>query len=116
MNLSKFLNLLNFLCSLYNRQLLILNAWGDENGSVVKNLSANAGDVSSISASGDLLEKEMETHSSILAWESHGQRSLAGYSPKSHKESDVPEGCSDHMAGRSLITCLSYGDPVTERR
>jgi len=68
---------LNFLCSLYNRQLLILNAWGDENGSVVKNLSANAGDVSSISASGDLLEKEMETHSSILAWESHGQRSLA---------------------------------------
>ena len=28
------------------------------------------------------LEKEMETHSSILAWEkSHGQKSLAGYSP-----------------------------------
>ena len=24
--------------------------------------------------------------------------------------------CSDHVAGRSLITCLSYGDPVTERR
>ena len=28
------------------------------------------------------LEKEMATHSSILAWEkSHGQKSLAGYSP-----------------------------------
>ena len=27
----------------------------------------------------DLLEKEMATHSSILAGESHGQRSLAGY-------------------------------------
>ena len=26
------------------------------------------------------LEKEMVIHSSILAWESHGQRSLAGYS------------------------------------
>ena len=24
--------------------------------------------------------------------------------------------CSDHVAGRSLITCLSYGDHVTERR
>ena len=29
----------------------------------------------------DLLEKEMATHSSVLAWEIHGQRSLAGYSP-----------------------------------
>ena len=29
----------------------------------------------------DTLEKEIATHSSILAWESHGQRSLAGYSP-----------------------------------
>ena len=29
----------------------------------------------------DPLEKEMATHSSILAWKSHGQRSLGGYSP-----------------------------------
>ena len=29
----------------------------------------------------DPLEKEMATHSSILAWKIHGQRSLAGYSP-----------------------------------
>ena len=29
----------------------------------------------------DLLEKEMITQSSILAWKSHGHRSLAGYSP-----------------------------------
>ena len=27
----------------------------------------------------------MATHSSILAWEIHGQRSLAGYSPRGHK-------------------------------
>ena len=27
----------------------------------------------------DTLEMEMATHSSILAWKSHGQRSLAGY-------------------------------------
>ena len=29
----------------------------------------------------DPMEKKMATHSSILAWKSHGQRSLAGYSP-----------------------------------
>ena len=30
---------------------------------------------------GDPLEKGMATHSSILAWRIHGQRSLVGYSP-----------------------------------
>ena len=39
----------------------------------------------------DPLEKEMTTHSSILAGESHGQRSLAGYSPWGRKESDTTE-------------------------
>ena len=34
----------------------------------------------------DPLEKEMATHSSILPRESHGQRSLAGCSPRGHKE------------------------------
>ena len=29
----------------------------------------------------DPLEDGMATHSSILAWEIHGQRSLVGYSP-----------------------------------
>ena len=33
----------------------------------------------------DPLEKQMATHSSILAWEIHGLRRLAGYSPWSHK-------------------------------
>ena len=28
------------------------------------------------------LEKEMATHSSILAWRIHGRRSLVGYSPR----------------------------------
>ena len=60
----------------------------------------------------DPLEKEMATHSSILAWripwreepgrkwqptpvfllgESHGGRILVGYSPWGHKESDTTE-------------------------
>ena len=28
---------------------------------------------------GHQMEKEVATHSNILAWKSHGQRSLAGY-------------------------------------
>ena len=36
---------------------------------MVKNLPANAGDTSSIPVLGRSLEKEMATHSSILAWE-----------------------------------------------
>ena len=45
----------------------------------------------------DPLEKGMATHSSILAREFHGQRSLGGagrvggYSPQGHKESDAAE-------------------------
>ena len=38
-------------------------------GLVVKNPPANAGDVGSIPGLGGSLEKEMATHSSILAWE-----------------------------------------------
>ena len=33
----------------------------------------------------DPLEKEMATHSSILAWKFHRQRSLVGYSPWGYK-------------------------------
>ena len=39
----------------------------------------------------DLLEKEMATHSSILAWKIPGQWNLVGYSPWGHKESDTTE-------------------------
>ena len=39
----------------------------------------------------DPLEKEMTTHSSILTWRIHGQRSLAGYSPWDCKELGMTE-------------------------
>ena len=40
----------------------------------------------------DPLEKEMATHSRVITWKkSHVQQSLAGYSLKSHKESDTTE-------------------------
>ena len=33
----------------------------------------------------------MAIHSSTIAWKSYGQRSLVGYSPWGHKESDTTE-------------------------
>ena len=36
-----------------------------------------------------ILEKEMATQSSILAWKIPGWRSMVGYSPWGRKESDV---------------------------
>ena len=44
----------------------------------------------------DPLEEEMATHSVFLPGKSHGQRSLVGYDPKYHKESDMTEHQEDH--------------------
>ena len=44
----------------------------------------------------DPLEKEMATHSSILAGESHGWRTLVGYSQRGRKESDTTEHAGTH--------------------
>ena len=46
----------------------------------VKNPASSAGDSSSILGQEDPLEKDMATHSSILAWTSPWMRSLASYS------------------------------------
>ena len=45
----------------------------------------------------DPLEKEMAIHSSILAGESHGRRSLVGYSPRGRRESDTTEQLHFHV-------------------
>ena len=51
------------------------------------------------------LEKNMATHPSVLAWRFHGQRSLAGYSPWGHKESDTTEVINMH-ALLTKVHCL----------
>ena len=58
---------------------------------MIKESAYNAGDLGSIPGQEDLLEKGMAIHSCILAWEIHGQRGPAGYSPWGHKESDTTE-------------------------
>ena len=39
----------------------------------------------------DILEEEMATHSSILAWKIPWRKSLVGYSPWGRKESNTTE-------------------------
>ena len=61
---------------------------------VVKNPPANAGDVrdtSSIPGSGRSQEEGTAAHSVFLPGESPGQRSLAGHSPRHHKELGTTE-------------------------
>ena len=50
----------------------------------------------------------MATHSSVLPGESHGQRSLVGYSPWGPRELDMTEGLSMQTHNWSL--CLLYSE------
>ena len=60
-------------------------------GSGGKKSAYNTGEPGSVPGLEDLLEKEMATHSSILAWRTPWTGSLAGYSPWDCKESDRTE-------------------------
>ena len=60
----------------------------------------------------DPLEKAVAPHSSILAWRINGQKSLAGYSPQSCKESDVTEQVKPSTESTSCLVpfhiCYSH--------
>ena len=51
----------------------------------------------------------MAPHSSILAWKSHGQRSLVDCSSQGHKESDTTEILSTHTHGKLWYSVLASG-------
>ena len=66
------------------------------------------------------LEKEMAITPVFLPGKSHGQRNLAGYSPRGHKESDITEllSCSlfyfiSYLVFSSWIQ-KKYYEPLTE--
>ena len=78
-------NILNFI----NYFHIVLSFRSFIGGSVVKNLHATKEtQVQSLDQEYPL-EKEMATHSSILAGKLHGQRSLEGYSPWESEESNI---------------------------
>ena len=70
---------------------VISTSWGFPGGSVVKNPPAMQKMQVHPLGPEDPLEKQMATHSSILAGEFLVKRSLAGYGPWGHKESDTTE-------------------------
>ena len=69
--------------------------WASQVALVLKNLPANAGDTRD--AGSDLRVRNISSRRKwqptpvFLLGEFHGQKSLAGYSPWSHKESDMPK-------------------------
>ena len=74
----------------------------------------------------DPLQTEMATHSSILAWEIHGQRSLAGYGPWGRKELATTQQLSTRVEGTEIgkqerdkaavLTSLKSGSFITGAR
>ena len=66
---------------------------------VVKSPPANAGDAASILGSGKIpWRRKWQPTPVFLPGASHGQRSLAGYSPWGHKESDTTEQLTPPLA------------------
>ena len=82
---------------------------------MVKNPSANAGDVRDVGsnpASGRFpWRRAWQPTPVFLPGESHGQRSLVGYSPWGHKESDTTEQLTLCL-GRSRLWCNLVTHPV----
>ena len=66
---------------------------------MVKNLPANARDTRDVGLTPDgkiPWRRKLQHTPVFLPGESHGQRSLAGYSPWGHKESDMSEATLAH--------------------
>ena len=70
-------------------------SWASQVAQVVKNLSASAGDLRDVGPIPVLgmipWRRAWQPTPVFLPGESHGQRSLMGYSPGGHKESDTTD-------------------------
>ena len=81
---------------------------GVPGGSLIKNLPANEEDASSILGWG---RSPGEGKGNPLQYfclgKSHGQKSLEGYSPWGHKESDMTESLSQQMARIHMLATIS---------
>ena len=75
---------------------------------MVKNLPANAGVLSLILGGEDPLEKKTEPTPVFLPGKSHGQRSLAGYSPWGRKERMRLSTHTHHVQKGSLLFGTKY--------
>ena len=69
-------------------------SWASLVAQMVKNLSAMQETHVRSLGQEEPLEKGTATHSSMLAWKFHGQKSLVGYRPWGHQVSDTTEQLS----------------------
>ena len=78
---------------------------------MVKNPPANAGEIRDTGSIPGLGSSPAGGHGNPLQYSyienPHGQRSLAGYSPQGHKESDMTEHAHTHK-GRKIIWSPTY--------
>ena len=78
---------------------------------VVKNLPANAGDIRDRfkpSVGKIPWRRAWQSTPVFLSGESYGQKSLAGYSPQGHKESDTTE--ETEQACKAINTIAAFSD------
>ena len=74
-----------------------------------KESACNAGDLGSIPGSGRSSGRRTWQPTPVfLPGEFHGQRSLVGYSPWGHKESNMTEQLTCHFSAFQLTPCLKY--------
>ena len=83
---------------------------GSSVDSVVKNPPTNAGDTGLIPGSGRSPgEGNVKPSTVFFPGESHGQRSLTGYSPWGCRESDMIEQLNSN---KNVVWCYSYAQSV----
>ena len=87
------------------------NLYGFSGGSVVKNLPASAEDNSRHEFNpwvGKISWRRKRQYTSILAWETHGEGNLEGYSPQGGQGPDMTE--HTHTHDPHLSSVLTYAD------
>ena len=102
---------------LYVVQCICIYTYGLPTWLSSKESACSAGDGGSVPGSGRSPGEGNGNHSSIVAWKSHEQRSLEGYSPWGRKKLDTTEQLSTHTYNWSEITNMSVplrGESDTE--
>ena len=80
----------------------MFSEWTSQVALVVKNLPANAGDMRDLGMIS--WRRARQPSPVLLPGESHGQKSLVGYSPQGHKESDTTEATA-HVHVQWTVLC-----------
>ena len=89
--------------------------WGFPGGSVINNLPATTGDARD-SGSIPGLGRSWQPAPVFLPGKFHGQRSLRGYSPWGHKESDTTKHRTAQQPAKTMTAPITYGVSRTPAR